>query len=318
MSLAIDSSVMWKARHIRCDGEITVQAPGTALEDGNSYYLDDGEGSLRCAFCAAAVGYQPARGSTAGRNLPGVRAHFRLAAGELHEPVCAWLRRPPRPPRKGRPIDRAKGLRVHLNMAMYSGLAPTLPQPWPLERERSTIYGIGDLVDLMQKTPALRLKDSLVVFGNNAVPWEDFLVRYGRHQGQPEARYIRLLRALQDGQPHACLMEIRTGKPALLHGYYATAESEHIEMGRDIRGRRQVIVPKVRLENPADDGVHRGMTQARAYLVLGVPQLETKEYSRSVYHRITVTVTDKRQLLKMSIEDIHAGLSPPDRPLRFD
>jgi len=311
---------MAEARYVAPDGrEQVVQLPGTVLRDGNVRYdASVHKGHLHCAHCDAKVNFDPGSEVVAG-GLRGPSAHFQLNAKQKHSDDCLMPLRI-NEGRAAKDYDTRLGYRIHLNTRDYSELFNDAAYPYERDENKKLILKderlrkmeaigvatIEDLLRVMRRGDYERLNKSVVIqCGSVPVAWPDFFIRYSRNGGA-EHRFIGLVESLQARRNQPVLMEIFNEKAVYMRDLFDRAqhgESKRIEYaGND--GRKHVIVPRVWLDNRNDTYVTSALSLPGAYLVLGHPRLKTVVEGGVVTHYLNVSVTDRRQIAAVNIDEI--------------
>ncbi len=216
-------------------------------------------------------------------------------------------------------VDKTKGYQLNINTQNFSELFNVASGVYEVKPNRKTkildedlrdretfvIKSVGDIVKVMERGEFDRLQKSRVVFRNKAVDWQDFFIHYAK-----EDRYSILLKRLQKRKPGDdqifCVMEIVTDK---MHGagfgYRKPVASQRIAIGKNDRGGTIYIAPQVFLNNDSDMYVRDSLLKPGSHLVMGIVRLHTKEGDRATFHNLSITVTDRAQVMDISIQDIH-------------
>lgn len=308
--------IMETARDIGDDNAVElVQLPGTPHRPGHLSFDPRYHRNLHCPHCSAKVHFRAASKRRAG-SFKGPSAHFHTNPGQKHED-CPL---PERDHGNGKTkVDKSKGYRIHINTLShsvtfnrYSGVYRLgghgeleIDDPDFKDMETVSIKSAEDLVDLMSKGEFKRVNDSIVIFDNSAIAWKEFMAFL-----QKPERYAAILRHLQFGQRatlgRPVLIEMETAKVISgdLFSKSTLVNGKSVLISKSASGFREYVVPGIKLVHNNNTIMGDLFNRAGKYLILGIPQLNTKDGAGHRTHFFNITVNDAQQVHFGGMDDV--------------
>ena len=290
-----------EARFVRASGrEIFIVPPGTSIEpqDINTtdhYYAPEHKGHLKCPHCEADVRFREGSVSVRGSSEAGRRAHFALFPGGFHDKGCALENNPAY--RRPLIIDRTKGFRIHINTSDYSDVfndksgvydGAALP-PELREREPVSIKSANDLVKLLERGEFDRIQDSIVIFRNKSLPWNDFFIR--TEEGNP--RVAALVDRLEAGEGETfCAMVLSAKQGRFFSFHQRELKFDRLPILRQ-DNMYEVVIPQVRIPNDHNTLLNASFSKAGSYLVLAVPTSKPYDAHNERRHYLTLRLDSR-------------------------
>lgn len=302
-------------------GMVIVRPAGAHFKEGEvQYYARDHKGHLLCLHCDAGVHLRdiPAA-AIAGSSLKSSVPYYALNRGQKHDSACDFYTEP-KSPAPRRPVDKTKGYRININVQEFNhftkedgtysrnGAITTINDEDFADRERRVVKHVDDLVEILQTKDAARIRDSVVVFNNEPLPWEKFFIRYN-HKGNDQPRFIDLVERLKKAGPGEqiyCLMELQVAKPRLgvPRQKRNSVTSRAIPYLKNEDGTNSDIIPSAFIDFDgarANAFVAMEFSQGGHYLTLG---LVTLNQSDDGAYFINMRIADDGQVAVVNIENI--------------
>lgn len=302
-------------------GMIVVRPAGAHFKEGEvQYYAPDHKGHLLCLHCDAGVHLRDIpEAAIAGSSLKSSVPYYALNRGQKHDRACDFYT-DLKSPSLRRAVDKTKGYRIHINVQDFNhftkeegsysrkGAITTINDEDHVDRERLVVRYVNDLVDMLRTKDAARIRDSVVTFNNESLPWEKFFIRYN-HKGNDQPRFIDLLGRLQkagEGAQIFCLMEMQVAKPRL--GAYGekrnSVTSKPIPYLKNEDGTNSDIIPSAFIDFDAAHGnafVSMEFSQGHHYLALGLVSLRQSDDGA---YFINMRIADSGQVAPVNIENL--------------
>jgi hypothetical protein len=301
--------------------EAIVQPVGTPLKPGNRYYGGHDKGHTYCLHCTSKVSLVEDKPGVSGSSGKGTPSYFKPV--RKHDDDCIVPLRPVE--NRKAPVDRTKGYQINLNTAQFSdvfnqrsgvysvrrdGSIEKLLDEDMRDRETFVVREVQDLVKFIGKADFGRIRDSRVVFQNNAVDWDEFFIRAGTPSRLKNL--VERLEAHKKGtEPLFATLEVTT---TAYHnpqpgrgGKVPRAPIDSIEIGRDARGMRAFARIDVYVDERNNSYVRDALLKPDTYLVMGEVRHKMLEHNNSTTHYLNITVTDSRQVMPVNIANIYAA-----------
>lgn len=309
-----------------------VQVPGTPIREGYSHFS-----AYEAQFLyseedeAVKLRYHPARRSGGGSSGVG-------AGGYVSPEKTARKKKvedaPEKPRAKPEPFT---GYRILINTAEYSPVFnqksgvydvsehgrmtdPAIPR----KLKNKSVYSVKDIVDLIRFGDTKLLANSVVVFQNNEISWQQFCIRMGTPSRQLDL--VKRLQARKAGQePPFALLEIRTtGRhdpspdwqttDPKKRGRVPRAPVDAIEI-KDDNGKKVTIRYDVYIDEQRNQHTKHAILAAGSYFVLAEVRHKQHESAKGITHYLSMTVTDKDQIMPVNIENLDrdARMTPAEK-----
>lgn len=300
---------------------VVVRPAGAFLQDGDvRYYARDHKGHLQCLHCDAGVHLRDIpSAAVAGSSLKSSVPYYALNRGQTHDQECEFYAEPKAPSTR-RAIDKTKGYQININVqdfnhftkedGVYSrkGAIATINDDDLADRELLVIRHVNDLVDMLAEKDAMRIRDSVVVFNNDVLPWEKFFIRYN-HKGNDQPRFTGLVERLKNEGPDAqvfCLMELQVAKPR--YGSYGekrkSVTSKRIPYQKNEDGTNRDIIPGAYIDFDgarANAFVAMEFSRGHHYLALGLVSLRQSDDGA---YFLNMRIANEGQVAVVNIENI--------------
>ncbi len=274
--------------------------PGTSIAAKDSattthYYEPDHKGHLKCPHCEMPVRLRTGPDSVRGSSEMGRRSHFMRFPGGVHDKGCEIENNPAY--RRPLIIDHTKGFRIHINTSGYSDVfndksgvydGGALP-PELREREPVSIKSANDLVKLLERGEFERIQDSIVIFRNKSLPWNDFFIRPA--EGNPRA--AKLVDRLEAGEGETfCAMILTADKGRFFSFRQRELQFKELHILRK-DNLYETVIPQVRIPNDHNTLLNAAFSLAGSYLVLAVPTLKPHDRSHDRLQYLTLRLESR-------------------------
>ncbi len=306
------------ARGVLNGGRVqTVQPRGTKLVDGNHYYNPHTHRALlHITEDEPVVLREPKAASRGGSSAPGLTPYFQRVT---RSPKANKVKTP-------KEIDYSKGYRIHLNTSEFSDAFSELDGVYKVsrngklrladndlrDREAKSIVTAEDILELMQRADPKRLRDSVVVFRNRSVTWDEFFVRPQQSVGHE--RFVKLLDRIdqikQKGGEAFCAMVLRITEPYYYDFDNRAAKGTSLPITRD--ENFESVTPKVFIDSN-NTYVQDAFRKAGDYLVLGIPKVWTANVRGENIHHISIRLENREAVAKIDWVDILKTEPKPKR-----
>lgn len=308
-----------------------VQVPGTPIQEGYSHFSPyEAQFLFSEKNETIKLRYQPARPSSGGSSGVG-------AGGYLAPEKPARKKKvedaPEKPRAKPEPFT---GFRILINTADYSPVFNQksgvfevsehgrLTEPAiPRKLKDKTVRGVKDIIDLIRFEDTKLLANSVVIFQNNEISWQQFCIRMGTPSRQLEL--VERLKQRKPGQePAFALVEIRTTKAhdpspnwnttdPKKRGKVPRAPVDPIEI-KDSNGKKTTIRYDVYIDEQRNQHTKHSLFAAGTYFVLA----EVRHNQRGSTYYLSLKVTDKNQIIPVNIENLDrdARMTPAQKRVK--
>lgn len=290
-----------EARFIRPNGTEIFVVPTGALIDAKEinttthYYEPEHKGHLKCPHCDADVRFRNGSTSVRGSSEKGRRDHFALFPGGFHDKGCDLENNPAY--RRPLIVDRTKGFRIHINTSGYSdvfneksGVYDGGPLTDELRlREPVSIKSANDLVKLLERGEFERIQDSIVIFRNKQLSWNDFFIR--TEEGNP--RVAKLVDRLEAGEGETfCAIVVSAEKGRFFSFRQRELEFDRLPILRQ-DDMYETVIPQVRVRNDHNTLLNAAFSMAGSYLVLAVPTSKPYDAKDERRHYLTLRLDNR-------------------------